>query len=364
MKIQLNSPINNLSLGNVSFNFARELVKDKSLSCFFPEKDALDFSAFDEADDEIKKEILISAQNRLKKFNENDPTLKIWHINGSESSFGANRYLYTFYEVDEPTIEEINLVKNHKAVFFSSSEACQIFKDRGLDNVYYIPLGFDEDILKAQCHNKLKDVVHFGLIGKLERRKNTQQIIKLWLKKYGNNPKYQLTCLIDNPFFRKEIFEKIINETLGGKHWNNINFLPRLEKNSEVNCLMKAIDIDLSGCNFNEGWNLPSFNSACLGNICVVGDGMAHKDWAEGENIVKISPETKEECYDGVFFQKGSPFNQGKFYRVGDESIIKSFQEAEEKLKTYNKEIREDLIDKFSYKNSLVKIKEVIKNTN
>ena len=50
--------------------------------------------------------------------------------------------------------------------------------------------------------------------------------------------------------------------------------------------------------------------------------------------------------------------------QVSFPAIIKSFQEAEEKLKTYNKEIRKDLIDKFSYKNSLVKIKEVIKNTN
>lgn len=362
MKIQLNSPINSLSLGNVSFNIARELIRSNSLSAFFPEKDNLDLSSFDSADDQEKLKLVSLAQDRIKKFKEKTPTLKIWHINGSEYSVGSKRYLYTFYEVDEPTIEEINLVANNEAVFFSSSASCKIFQDRGLTNVYHIPLGFDEDILKERDNaRKLDGVIHFGLIGKLEKRKNTQQIIKLWLEKYGNDPKYQLTCLVENPFFEKRVYDEIINQTLGGKHWNNINFLPRLSYNSEVNQLMNSIDIDLSGCNFNEGWNLPSFNAACLGKICVVGMAMGHLDWAKGDNIVPLHSDGKKPCYDGVFFKEGLPFNQGSFYTVEDESITEAFDVAVSKFKSIKtSELRNDLIECFSYKNTVDKLMKVV----
>jgi hypothetical protein len=39
---------------------------------------------------------------------------------------------------------------------------------------------------------------------KFEKRKHTARILKLWADKYGNNNKYQLTCSITNPFFKKE----------------------------------------------------------------------------------------------------------------------------------------------------------------
>lgn len=39
----------------------------------------------------------------------------------------------------------------------------------------------------------------------------------------------------------------LIADTLQGDHYNNINFLPMLEKNAEVNELLNSIDIDLTG---------------------------------------------------------------------------------------------------------------------
>lgn len=361
MSIQFNAPINSLSLGNVSLNFARELVKKNKLSVYFPQNDNCDFEAFDELEPNVKQAIIAAYHDRLKKFDQDSPTLKVWHINGSEESFGANRFLYTFYEVDEPTLTEINLVKNNKATIFSSSESCEIFRSTGLENVHYVPLGFDEDINKVEAQ-KNEDVIHFGLIGKLERRKNTQKIIQLWLDKFGNNPKYQLTCLINNPFFKQEIYKQVIAQTLGDRHWNNINFLNTLNTNSEVNLLTKAIDIDLSGLSNGEGWGLPAFNATAVGNWSVVSNCSAHKDWANEKNSILVEVEDKkQECYDEVFFKKGSDFNQGKYYSLSDEVIVGGMEEAVKKAKAENKEGLK-LQKEFTYSNSVDRILEIIES--
>ena len=64
--------------------------------------------------------------------------------------------------------------------------------------------------------------------------------------------------------------KSVISNALRGKHYKNINFLPHLEKNAEVNELLNAIDIDLTGLSGGEGWNLPAFNATCLGKWSVV----------------------------------------------------------------------------------------------
>jgi hypothetical protein len=353
-------PINQLSLGNVSYNFLKEIWKRNVKTSIFPVGNSANFDSFDRANQDFLEWIKFNSFNRLKTFNHETPVLKNWHINGSESRFSKRQYLYTFYEVDSPTEEEVNIVSNQDHVFFSSSESCDIFKSKGCDNVSYVPLGFDEDFFETNKSYLDNGVIHFGLIGKLEHRKNTQRIIQLWLKKYGDNPRYQLTCLINNPFFKPEDFAQIINQTVSNRKWKNINFLPFLKTNSEVNELMNAIDIDLSGISNGEGWNLPAFNATALGKWSVVSNCSSHKDWATRENSILIEANNKQPCYDNFFFRQGAPFNQGNYYLIKDESIIDGFERAEKLAKTVNEEGKK-LKNIFTYSKSIDKIFETIK---
>lgn len=355
-------PINNLSLGNVSLNILRELIeRNHNLSAFFPVGDNADFSAYDKLDEGIRAKIIDLGVNRLKNLKREDPTFRLWHINGAERKLSDNQFLFTFYETDSPTIEEIRTLQAQTHTFFSCSETVEIFKKRGVDNVSFVPLGFDKDFGKTGKEYLGKGVTHFGLIGKWEKRKNTEKIIRTWLKLFGGKKEYQLTCLVDNPFFKPEIMQQLKLQAMDGKHWNNINWLPRLKTNSEINEFHNAIDIDLSGLSGSEGWNFGSFNSACLGNVCAVSNCTAHKDWAQGENIILVEPDGKEDCYDSVFFHKGGSFSQGRFYKLSDESIedgiSRAFQKFQEKPEKYD---RSDLIEKFSYKNTVDEILKVV----
>jgi hypothetical protein len=353
-KIILKAPFNSLSLGNVSYNIARELYKKGISTSIFPKGNNFEFDAFDKLDEDFKKWLESSTNNRFLTIEKDTPCLSIWHINDSQDSIGRKSYLYTFYELNSPTDTEKNICKLHEKTIFSSSHASDCF-----ENSSHAPLGFDEDFGKTN-KSYLKDKIHFGLIGKWEKRKNTDKIIKYWAEKYGNNNNYQLTCCVINPFFKTEEMNALIANTLENKHYSNINFLPRLKTNSEINELLNSIDIDLSGLSGGEGWNLPSFNSTCLGKWSIVMNHTAHKDWANEENSILVNPSSEVDSEDGVFFQKNSSYNQGTFYSISKDEIISLFEKSESHKDKPNVE-GEKLKEKFTYQNTLDCILNIMK---
>lgn len=357
-KLNLDAPFNSLSLGNVSLNFLRELMnKDIELNVF-PVGQS-DLSAFDKLPEETFEYLKEASINSLKKLERSTPTLKVWHLNGSERKIGDKQFLYSFYEVSSPTEEEISIVKAQNHVFFSCSEAAEIFKEKGCDNVSYVPLGFDPDFHRTNKEYLGEDIVHFGIIGKMERRKNTQALMQLWCKKFGNNPRYQLSCLVNNPFFKKEQMDQQMVIALSNQKYSNVNVLPRLKTNSEVNEVLNSIDIDLSGLSNGEGWNLPAFNATALGKWSIVSNCTSHKDWANNENSILVDPTGKQPCYDNLFFKEGGQFNQGEYYRLNGVDISAAMDQAVQVAKSENTEGLK-LQEQFTYAKTIEKILEKI----
>jgi hypothetical protein len=339
MRILVETPLNPLSLGNVGFNVIKELIGKGHDVGIWPTGE-VDLKAY-EVSEELSQKIQQGITNRFSYLSKNIPVLRIWHLNGSENRKNEKQYLYTFYECNNPTTVEKSLCDAQTKTFFSSSCAANLFSSTS------IPLGFDKEFKRTE-KEYLNGVTHFGLMGKFEHRKHTARIIQAWLKKYGNNPKYQLSCLVNNPFYKKEDMDKAIDNVLGGKRYSNINFLPHLEKNSEVNEFLNAIDIDLTGLSGAEGWNLPAFNATCLGKWSIVLNATSHKDWATKDNCILVEPSGEVDCYDNVFFKKGIPFNQGSFYDWKEEDVIKAMEEAETKVGQINTE-GQKLADTMTY---------------
>jgi hypothetical protein len=358
-ELALYAPVNNLSFGNVTYNFLKELYKRDCHVVLFPIGEGLNFSAFDKADEDFKSWVQDCAKNRLTSIKQDMPTLKMWHLVQGEQRITPRQYLYTFYELDSPTAEEKCLASLQNKTFFSSSDAASRFTKGGCTNASYIPIGFDTDFYKTgKVYHK--DKVHFVLMGKFEKRKHTDKIIKMWAKKYGNKNDYQLTCCVTNPFFKPEQMQQVLQQTLQGQRYFNINFLPFLNTNSEVNELMNSADIDLTGLSGAEGWNLPAFNMTCLGKWSLVLNGSSHKDWATEENCILIEPSCKIPAHDGVFFKKGEQFNQGNIHDFDEEYVATKKDLAVETSKAPNIQ-GEQLQNNFTYKKTVDKILDAIK---
>jgi len=344
-KIIYKAPLNSLSFGNVSFNLLKEMYKRKMEVSMFPIGN-VDVSSYGEQDDGFKKWLQECISNRFENLNKETTTLQLWHLNGSEQRISSRQILYTFYELDNPTLAEKSLSNLQDKTVFSSTYASNQFKGS-----HFSPLGFDASFYKTG-KEYMPDKIHFGLMGKFEKRKHTEKIIKAWIKKYGNNYKYQLSCCITNPFFKKGQMESVIANILEGERYGNINFLPFLPKNQQVNDFLNSIDIDLGGMSGAEGWNLPSFNATCLGKWSIVLNSTSHTDWANNKNSVIVEPSGKENAEDGIFFTKDSQFNTGNIFTFNEEEFISAMEIAESKCKISNTE-GEKLKEQFTYSKTL-----------
>jgi len=354
--INVRCPINNLSFGNVSYNILKELHKQNFNVNLFPVGQKVDFSSFDKASSEFSGFIKESVENRNLKVKRNYPFLNIWHINQSESKISDYNILYTFHETGEVTEAEKSLCLLYDSVVFGSTYARDAFVSSGVHNASFSPLGLDEDIT-ATDREYLSGKIHFGLMGKWEKRKNTSKIINLWANKFGGNNKYQLTCCVSNAFIQEDELKREINLATDNKKHNNINFLPFLPKNSQVNDYLNSIDIDLGGLSGAEGWNLPCFNSTALGAWPIVLNATSHKDWATKDNSILIEPSSKSSIIDNKFFFDHSEFNHGHMYNFSDESFYDAIDTAIEKVNNKEKNITgKNIRQDFTYKNTLENI--------
>ena len=358
-KLIVKCPINSTSIGNVSVNILRELFELDFDVSLFPVQNSTDLTVYDKIDNSFKSWINSSFRDNQKKVERDIPTLQIWHINNSTERHSSKSFLYTFYELDSPTFTETKICNSHDKVMFSSSCANNLFKEKGLNNSTYIPLGFDRDFHKTDRSYLDENIIHFGLMGKMEKRKHTLKILKIWADTFGNNPKYQLSCAISNHFMSSEILNQSIAAALEGEYYDNINFVPFMKTNSEVNEFMNSINIDLTGLSGAEGWNLPAFNCSCLGKWSCVLNSTSHKDWADNENSILVQPSGKEPSYDGVFFKEGANVNQGNIYSFSSEDIKTAFVLAVANHKQENKKGLE-LKNRLTYKKSVNSILENI----
>ena len=350
MDFILDAPINGLSFGNVSYGILRELWRRDANVHLLPLKQ-FEPQSFPQQDKDFWSWVNESAQNAHLNIKKDMPSFKLWHISGSHERCSAKQALFTFYEMNQPTEVEKNLLNLQDKVFVSSNYSSNILKKHGIKSDV-LPLGFDNDFHKTNKKYLDTDIVHFCLMGKFEKRKHTEKIIKLWCSKYGNNNKYLLTLLVDNPFFQKKDMNNILQNCFEGKNYSNVNILPRLNSNLEVNELLNSIDIDLTGLSGAEGWNLPSFNATCLGKWSLVLNETAHKDWATKENSILVESNGEEESYDGKFFIKGAPFNQGTIYTWDRDNVAECMDIAVSKKGQINT-AGEDLKNQFSYSNTV-----------
>lgn len=333
MKLCLNLPINSVSFGQISTLLLREIQKSKELDPhIFLIGNQVDLSSQENIDQEFANWLGLNLNRSLKDHKRSIDTFKLWHLNGSMESLSNNQTLLSFYELDEPTDEELNIVNNQKKVLFTSEYTVKIFKDKGCKNVEYIPLAFDNYNFQQTNRKYFNDGrIVFNLCGKLEKRKNHEKIIKAWAKKYGNNQKYFLQCSIFNPFMKPEDQEKIILNILENKKYFNISFLGMMQKNSMYNDYLNSSNIVI-GMSGGEGWGLPEFQSVALGKYGIIMNAHGYKGWANNKNSILVEPKNKKEAYDGIFFQKGAPFNQGSIFDFDEEEFIAATEKAIEKI--------------------------------
>lgn len=327
MQFSVQVPLNFLSFGQVSFNLLYEFYKMGLNPNIFRASDhQIDFSAYD-FDNEFTSWIIKNHNQAQLKHKRSIPTIRLWHINDSLRSYSEKQILLTFHETDQLTETEKNILQA-STVCVTSQYTKSVFEKAGIQSSV-IPLGFDSTHFKRINKQYFDDGrITFNLCGKFEKRKHHEKIIKAWVKKYGRNPKYSLQCAIHNSFYQDPNELKLIyNKILDGKTIFNVTFLTHMPKNSIYNDFLNSSDIVI-GMSGAEGWGLPEFQSVALGKHSVILNVTSYKEWANDANSVLVEPSGKIEVYDGKFFSKESPFNQGNIFDFNDDDFIDGCEKA------------------------------------
>jgi len=352
--------LQSVSFGQVNYALLREF-KNQGYDPDILPIGQVDVSAQDTSDKEFFEWLKTRIGGFQDSHNRNNPALKLWHLNGSLESVSKEQTLFTFHETNSCTQSEINAINNQKATLVSSKETKEVFETFGAERVVYCPLGFDKaNFYRIDKQFYPDTVTTFGLTGKLESRKNTVKTLKLWVKLFGNNRKYQLKCLITNPFIPVDQQEAYLSQELD-KHYWNVQFYPRLQTNAEVNQLLNQVDVNLDGLSSFEGFNLPLFHSLCLGKNAVVLNAHVHKDFCNSENSILVEPCGFRPAVDNIFFRNGEPFNQGFWYDWNDDDVAAALEESVKTSKNRNTQ-GEKLKDEFSYEETVKIITHTLKS--
>src|SRR4051812_14082003 len=117
MEFALNLPLNAVSFGQVSMAILREIYSRGLSPCIFPIYQP-DLSAF-KLDNDFVEWINNGVNKSYASHSRKVPTFRLWHLDGSLESVSEKQVLMTFYELDSPTVQEINVVKNNSRVIFT-----------------------------------------------------------------------------------------------------------------------------------------------------------------------------------------------------------------------------------------------------
>ena len=133
-----------------------------------------------------------------------------------------------------------------------------------------------------------------------------------------------------------------------------------MPNNELYNDFLNSSDI-IIGMSGGEGWGLPEFQSLCLGKHGVLLNAHSYKDWANEENSTLVQPSGKIECYDNMFFHKGSDYNQGNIFDWNEDDFISACEEAIKKVESNRiNEAGKKLKDDFTYSKTLDKLLELV----
>ena len=321
----LQVPINGTSLGQVS----RKLEPN-----IFPIA-GVDLSSYEDiVPEQFMAWLQLCTQKSLKDFKRTEPSLRIWHINGSQDSISKNPFLYFFHELDQLTATEKNILNSYDKVASPCSFTEEVCKEYGVDNHKTINLGYNSLAFKETEVKKYENnEIVIALAGKFEKRKHTASIINLLKNKFGNDKRFKIHLHIFNPFFHQdpnksmEINKMKVVEACDGDVPHNMIFMPYFRKLTELNQAYNIADIVVDGSG-GESWSLPSFHMAGLGKQCVVNFNSGIKEWATDSNSIKVAPNGKISAIDNLFFQQGSPFNCGNIYDLDIENMSTSLDSA------------------------------------
>lgn len=291
-------PIGGTGYGITSLNIFKELSKLDNKISLFPIGNNLTCNS------ENEKPLLQECMSNSKFFDNNAPILKIWHQNDLAMRPGKGRfYVFPFFELDTLSDIEKHHLKCADELFVASEWGRQVLINNGVDKkITVAPLGVDLNIFKKPLKIKIENPNYvFMHIGKWERRKSQDFLIKAFDSAFTENDNVELWLMPFNPFLSKEQEAVWIKMVEDSKLSNKIKIFGRVNTQYEL-----AEFIDYSDCGVflsrAEGWNNEIIETMALDKPIIATNYSAHTEYCTEKNSFLVNINKLEKAFDDKWF--------------------------------------------------------------
>lgn len=334
-----------------------------------------------------------NAESRLKEFNAKYPSLYIFHDELSNQSSGSPLAVFSVFETTKPKESSLLMLKNGPAdmVFVTTQMHSNILRDNGIIKpIQVVPEGVDDCIYNTIPASPYIDTKKFTFItvGKCEKRKNTNEIIKAFIdtaegqdvaliahtfNPFLNNQK-------DHPFKNLACWVNFDPAQYGFKYagWNgkahkfskgptDIYFTAPMIQTAEMACLYHSAHVGIQ-CSHGEGWDLPLGEMLACGLPAIATLCLGHEEYLNStstrevpEELEKllILPNGNEDANDGLWF-KGDQGMWSTFNQEDIRSRIKYVLENKEKHEIKSEAISNYMTTEFSWTKTANIIKTIL----
>lgn len=337
-------PIGYTGYGITSLNILKSLTSKCDIT-LFNIGDSRNITVNNQTEADLIKSCLMGQQF----YNDKAPILKIWHPNDLAMRPGKGKYcVFPFFELDSLPPNEIHHLNKADVIFTASSWGKSILQNNMIQTeIIVCPLGVDTNIFYPK-EIKSHDNYIFFHIGKWEKRKSHDIILKCFESAFEQDDNVELWLVPHNPFLTKDEESYWLNLVHNNKLTNKIKIFPRLQTQYDLAQLINRGDCGVF-VSRAEGWNNEILETMAMNKPVIVTNYSAHTEYCNNNNSYLIQVNSIEKAYDNKWFN-----GEGNWAHLGDqekESIIEYMRVV------YNSGVRSNLsgletANKFSWDNT------------
>ncbi|NDC71882.1 MAG: glycosyltransferase [Sphingobacteriia bacterium] len=296
--MNINAPINGTGYGITSLNIIKAIHAQNIDISLFPIGNNVEINS------EIDRDIIRQLLQNSNSFDYSGPCLKIWHQHDLALKIGNGKYyVLPFFELDRLTQREQHHINYADYVFVASHWAKEVLEKNNINKPIYVsPLGVDLEIFQAPNKIKVeKENYVFFHIGKWEKRKSQDFLLKAFESAFTENDNVELWLLPFNPFLSEQETQEWLNLVENNKLKNKIKIFNRLPTQYHLAEFIYHADCGVFPSRA-EGWNNEIIESMAMNKPIIATNYSAHTEYCNDKNCYLIDTDELEIANDGKWF--------------------------------------------------------------
>ena len=300
MKINLNTPINQLGYGIAGLNICEQLIASGN---------EVALHTIGQPQVPVAKQAALNKARALALvYDAVAPTVRIYHQDQLAERVGRGRFIgFPFFELRQFKLGERHHICQTDALCVASQWAKDVVEEQGIGvETFVVPLGVDRTIFNEELKVMRNEVDYtvFVNVGKWEVRKGHDSLLHAFNRAFNPADKVILRMMPTLPFPGMErhnaSWHQLYMTSKMGAH-GKIDIRPRAETQQEVAKLFSSSDCGVFPARA-EGWNLDLLEALSCGLPCIATNYSAHTEFIDDDNCRLIQIDEYELADDHVWF--------------------------------------------------------------